>query len=89
MSREIKFRAWVKKTVDHRWEWAYAEAERRIERQPHLEQMESDIREEYLEQWDKEHSPDERYTITELYNYGELVKIECMVLLLRDTVMTL
>lgn len=66
--REIKFRAWMKHTVDNRFSWAYQKADQKetnirnngFDVLPHEE---DEWRHEFLEQWDKEHKPEEQYTI--------------------------
>ena len=67
--REIKFRAWVTYRTDHRWEWAYKEAEKL-----HLDYEETaEKRDLFLEEWDKEHSQDERYSHKEyMTNWDEV-----------------
>lgn len=78
--RPIKFRAWVKHTIDNRWNWAYKKADERaltIE-QNNMDvkpEEEDDWREEYLSQWDKEHNPEDQYTITNKMVYVEEVGI--------------
>lgn len=59
--REFKFRAWVTYKTDHRWDWAYKEAEKL-----HLDYEETaEKRDFFLEEWDKEHSQEERFTYKE------------------------
>lgn len=78
--REIRFRAWMKHTKDNRWSWAYDMADKKetnIRRNGFDVLREEEWRDEFLEQWDKEHKPEERYTVRTLMAMND----ECSIIL--------
>ena len=60
--RIIKFRAWVKYTTDHKWDWAYKKAEEKMAVNQDLDDDATRIRSEFMDEWDKNNSPESRYT---------------------------
>lgn len=73
--REIKFRAWVKYTTDHRWDWAYKKAEEKMASNQDLDDDGERLRREFEEEWDKSHKPEEQISVKEYMANLDEVKI--------------
>ena len=69
--RPIKFRAWVRYTTDHRWDWAYKKKEEKVAH--HTERGEMSLVEDeetswlngFIDLWDRSHKPEDQFSYKE------------------------